>query len=161
MLPLSVVLRKPTELYNILTEVISSQCSFCQLMVVGRNDSFGCYLGLYPDVDAREEKHTMKVTLLWHFMHHAINVSSSEGTGSPGLHDYAHQGGVTPVQNPGFLTKFFSVYPQWNPGTKYLRVLILGLLGHAAFYEDETRCEVCPYADLRGNLSFTVRVKVK
>jgi len=37
----------------------------------------------------------------------------------------------------------------------------LGLLGHAAFYEDETRYGVCPYADLRGNLSFIVRVKVK
>ena len=44
---------------------------------------------------------------------------------------------------------------------KYLRVLILGLLGHAAFYEDETRYGVCPYADLRGNLSFIVHVKVK
>jgi len=40
-------------------------------------------------------------------------------------------------------------------------VLILGLLGHAALYEDETHYGVCPYADLRGNLSFTVRVKVK
>ena len=48
-----------------------------------------------------------------------------------------------------------------NSGTKYLRVLILGLLGHAAFYEDETRYGDCPYADLRGNLSFIVRVKVK
>ena len=38
---------------------------------------------------------------------------------------------------------------------------ILGLLGHAAFYEDETRYGVCPYADLRGNLSFIVHVKVK
>ena len=34
-------------------------------------------------------------------------------------------------------------------------------LGHAAFYEDETRYGACPYADLRGNLSFIVRVKVK
>ena len=34
-------------------------------------------------------------------------------------------------------------------------------LGHAAFYEDETRYEVFPYADQRGNLSFIVRVKVK
>ena len=51
-----------------------------------------------------------------------------------------------------FLTKIFSVYSQWNRGTKYLRVLILGLLGHAAFYEDETRYGVCPYADLRGIL---------
>ena len=29
-------------------------------------------------------------------------------------------------------------------------------LGHAAFYEDETRYGVCPYADLRGNLSVIV-----
>ena len=47
----------------------------------------------------------------------------------------------------------------------YLRVLIFGLLSglldHAAFYEDETRYGVCPYADLRGNLSFVVCIKVK
>ena len=35
---------------------------------------------------------------------------------------------------------------------------ILGLLGHAVFYEDETRYGVYPYA---GNLSFIMRVKVK
>ena len=34
-------------------------------------------------------------------------------------------------------------------------------LGHAVFYEDETRYGVCPYADQRGNLSFVVRVRVK
>ena len=51
--------------------------------------------------------------------------------------------------------------PQWNPGTKYLRVLILGLLGHAAFYEDETHYGIFPYADQRENLSFIVCVKVK
>jgi len=33
-------------------------------------------------------------------------------------------------------------------------MLILGLLGHTAFYKDETRYEVCPYADQHGNLSF-------
>ena len=61
-------------------------------------------------------------------------------------------------QNPGF---FNEIFLRIFPNGKYLRVLIFGLLGHAAFYEDETRYGVCPYADLRGNLSFIVRVKVK
>ena len=66
------------------------------------------------------------------------------------------------IPESGIFKRNFSPYiSQWNPGTKYLRVLIFSLLGHAAFYEDETRYGVCPYADQRGNLSFVVCVKVK
>ena len=57
--------------------------------------------------------------------------------------------------------KIFSVYSRIEPWHKIpIRVFILGLLGHAAFYEDKTYCGVCLYADQRGNLSFIVRVKV-
>ena len=38
-------------------------------------------------------------------------------------------------------------------------MFILGVLGPAAFYEDETRYGVCPYANQRGNLSFIVCAK--
>ena len=38
---------------------------------------------------------------------------------------------------------------------------ILGLLGHAAFYEDEIHYGVCLYTDQCVSLSFIVRVKVK
>jgi len=65
------------------------------------------------------------------------------------------------IPESGIFQRNFSPYiPQWNPGTKYLRVLIFGLLGYAVFYKDETRYGVCPYADQRGNLCFIVCVKV-
>jgi len=41
-----------------------------------------------------------------------------------------------------------------NPGFFCHKIVILGLLGHAAFYEDETCSEIRLYADLHGNLSF-------
>jgi len=56
---------------------------------------------------------------------------------------------------PDFSTKFFSVFFLLEPWHKIpMRVY----LGHAAFYEDETRYVVYPYADQR---SFIVCVKVK
>ena len=57
--------------------------------------------------------------------------------------------------------KIFSVYSRIEPWHKIpIWVFILGLLGHAAFYEDKTYYGVCPYADQHGNLSFIVRVRV-
>ena len=72
--------------------------------------------------------------------------------------DSSNYGRHSRIRDLNFL---HSYNPQWNPGTNYLLVLILGLLGHAAFYEDESRYEVCPYTDQRGDLSFVVCVKVK
>ena len=58
------------------------------------------------------------------------------------------------IPESGIFKRNFSPYiPQWNPGTKYLHVFILGLLGHAVFYEDEARYGVCTYANQRAGKS--------